>query len=115
MRTVLNWQGVAKSPEKTKEEFVFGQNLEQRVIKTDPSAEEHKEDESKSECLSPSGIHRSVFILIFYYLIIFILKFNHLTITLCCKIIWKIRNGLEKKGVKINSENRWGLLKTHIT
>lgn len=46
--------GVAKSPEKTKEEFVFGQNLEQRVIKTDPSAEEHKEDESKSECLSPS-------------------------------------------------------------
>lgn len=98
MRTVLNWQGVAKSPEKTKEEFVFGQNLEQRVIKTDPSAEEHKEDESKSECLSPSGIHRSVFIVILYLnLIIFILKFNSLTITLCCKIIWKIRNGLEKK------------------
>lgn len=56
---------MAKSPEKTKEEFVFGQNLEQRVIKTDPSAEEHKEDESKSECLSPSGTHHSVFIVIF--------------------------------------------------
>lgn len=81
---------MAKSPEKTKEEFVFGQNLEQRVIKTDPSAEEHKEDESKSECLSPSGIHRSVFIVIFYYLILFILKFNHLTITLCCSIYEKL-------------------------
>lgn len=67
---------MAKSPEKTKEEFVFGQNLEQRVIKTDPSAEEHKEGELKSECLSPSGIHCSVFIVIFYYLIIFILKFD---------------------------------------
>lgn len=73
---------MAKSPEKTKEEFVFGQNLEQRVIKTDPSAEEHKEDESKSECLSPSGIHHSVFIVIFYYLIIFILKFDNINIVL---------------------------------
>lgn len=73
---------MAKSPEKTKEEFVFGQNLEQRVIKTDPSAEEHKEDESKSECLSPSGTHHSVFIVIFYYLIIFILKFDNINIVL---------------------------------
>lgn len=73
---------MAKSPEKTKEEFVFGQNLEQRVIKTDPSAEEHKEDESKSECLSPSGTHHSVFIVIFYYLVIFILKFDNINIVL---------------------------------
>lgn len=47
-------QGVAKSPEKNKEEFVFGQNLEERVIKSDPSGE-NKEADPNSECLSPSG------------------------------------------------------------
>ncbi|XP_062618638.1 ran-binding protein 3-like isoform X1 [Saccostrea cucullata] len=47
--------GVAKSPnEKTEEGFVFGQNLEERVIKTDPSSGEQEESEGSRDCLSPT-------------------------------------------------------------
>ncbi|XP_078317866.1 ran-binding protein 3-like isoform X2 [Crassostrea virginica] len=44
--------GVAKSPEKNKDEFVFGQNLEERVIKKDPACEDQKQ--SEGNCLSPT-------------------------------------------------------------